>query len=196
MFANSMTLAQAGQRASENIVGHNAEADGYDNDNDNSNANNLGSTESEREADIVSIARHISHLGDADALSDRLFNYEKDSPLDPFAEAFDARLWVRMMSHLSKQSSGQRLSGLSYRNLHVHGFGSDAGEYKGCMEQGGPSRLTPDYQQTVASMPLSWASAVRDMFGSQRKRKVQILNGFDGVLEAGEMLVVLGPPGR
>jgi ABC-type multidrug transport system ATPase subunit len=28
-----------------------------------------------------------------------------------------------------------------------------------------------------------------------RKRKVDILNSFDGVLEAGEMLVVLGPPG-
>ncbi len=30
---------------------------------------------------------------------------------------------------------------------------------------------------------------------TDRKRKVQILNNFDGVLEAGEMLVVLGPPG-
>ena len=28
-----------------------------------------------------------------------------------------------------------------------------------------------------------------------RKRKVQILENVDGVLEAGEMLVVLGPPG-
>jgi ATP-binding cassette subfamily G (WHITE) protein 2 (PDR) len=30
---------------------------------------------------------------------------------------------------------------------------------------------------------------------SNRKRKVQILKGVDGVLESGEMLVVLGPPG-
>lgn len=28
-----------------------------------------------------------------------------------------------------------------------------------------------------------------------RKRKVQILNSIDGVLDSGEMLVVLGPPG-
>jgi ATP-binding cassette subfamily G (WHITE) protein 2 (PDR) len=28
-----------------------------------------------------------------------------------------------------------------------------------------------------------------------RKRKVDILNSFDGLLETGEMLVVLGPPG-
>lgn len=28
-----------------------------------------------------------------------------------------------------------------------------------------------------------------------RKHRVNILNNFDGVLDAGEMLVVLGPPG-
>lgn len=35
---------------------------------------------------------------------------------------------------------------------------------------------------------------MRDLV-SNRKRKVQILKGVDGVLESGEMLVVLGPPG-
>lgn len=34
----------------------------------------------------------------------------------------------------------------------------------------------------------------RDHLGHSR-RKVQILTGFDGVLDSGEMLVVLGPPG-
>lgn len=182
-----MTLAQAGQRAGETVAAHNTEAADYH------NMANSRPTGSEREADIVSIARQLSHLGDVDAMSHKLFEYEKNSSLDPFAEAFDARLWVHMMSQVSKQSSGQRLSGLSYRDLHVHGFGSDAGESGMFLEV---MELIADYQQTVASMPLSWASAVRDMFGSQRKRKVQILNGFDGVLEAGEMLVVLGPPGR
>jgi len=37
--------------------------------------------------------------------------------------------------------------------------------------------------------------SLRDIL-SNRKRKVQILNGIDGVLESGELLVVLGPPGR
>lgn len=55
--------------------------------------------------------------------------------------------------------------------------------------------LMADYQSTVATVPLSMVSGVRDLF-SNRKRKVQILNGIDGVLEAGEMLMVLGPPGR
>lgn len=35
---------------------------------------------------------------------------------------------------------------------------------------------------------------LRDMI-TRRKNKVQILSKFDGVLESGEMLVVLGPPG-
>jgi ATP-binding cassette subfamily G (WHITE) protein 2 (PDR) len=39
-------------------------------------------------------------------------------------------------------------------------------------------------------------STLRDLTDASRKRKVNILNGVDGVLEAGEMLVVLGPPGR
>ena len=38
------------------------------------------------------------------------------------------------------------------------------------------------------------AQSARDLILG-RKRKVQILNGIDGVLDAGEMLVVLGPPG-
>lgn len=56
------------------------------------------------------------------------------------------------------------------------------------------SLLTIDYQKTVGNIPLSWASSARDLISS-RKRKVEILDGLDGVLESGEMLVVLGPPG-
>jgi len=86
------------------------------------------SNSSERDADIVSIARQASNTGDTAALSDKLFKYEKNSPLDPFGAEFDPRLWVRMMSHVSRQTKPQRLSGMSYRDLSVHGFGSDAGQ--------------------------------------------------------------------
>jgi ATP-binding cassette subfamily G (WHITE) protein 2 (PDR) len=53
-----------------------------------------------------------------------------------------------------------------------------------------------DYQKTVANLPLSWVSAARGLVQSDRKREVNILNRVDGMLEAGELLVVLGPPGR
>jgi ATP-binding cassette, subfamily G (WHITE), member 2, PDR len=52
-----------------------------------------------------------------------------------------------------------------------------------------------DYQKTVGNLALSMTSSLVDLVNN-RKRKVQILNGLDGVLESGEMLVVLGPPGR
>lgn len=55
--------------------------------------------------------------------------------------------------------------------------------------------LRTDYQKTIANMPLAFAGAIKSTI-SGSKRKVQILNGIDGVLETGEMLVVLGPPGR
>lgn len=54
--------------------------------------------------------------------------------------------------------------------------------------------MSADYQKTVGNLPLVGIGALRDLIGN-RKRKVQILNNMDGVLEAGEMLVVLGPPG-
>ena len=46
----------------------------------------------------------------------------------------------------------------------------------------------------MSNVFLSAASGIRNLV-TGRKRKVQILNGIDGVLESGEMLVVLGPPG-
>ena len=52
-----------------------------------------------------------------------------------------------------------------------------------------------DYQKTVGNLPWSYLGQAMD-YVAGRKRKVQILNGLDGYLESGEMLVVLGPPGR
>lgn len=37
--------------------------------------------------------------------------------------------------------------------------------------------------------------ALRSLFGGGKGRKINILQGVDGVLESGETLVVLGPPG-
>ena len=59
----------------------------------------------------------------------------------------------------------------------------------------GADDLHVDYQKTVGNLPLSMVGQAMDLVAG-RKRKVQILNGMDGYLESGEMLVVLGPPGR
>lgn len=68
-----------------------------------------------------------------------------------------------------------RTAGVAYKNLKVFGYGGGA-----------------DYQETVGNKPLSLISSVASL-ASRKKNKVQILKGFDGVLEAGELLVVLGP---
>lgn len=56
------------------------------------------------------------------------FEYEKDSEFDPFSSNFDARKWTHHMVRASDGASPRRQAGISFRNLGVHGFGSDAGE--------------------------------------------------------------------
>ncbi len=36
----------------------------------------------------------------------------------------------------------------------------------------------------------------KKLLGQDKKRKIDILQNLDGVVHSGEMLVVLGPPGR
>lgn len=110
-----------------------------------------------------------------------LFEAKKDSKLDPFSPNFDAMGWARRIMDIYRRDSENnplRSVGVSFKDLSVYGYGSDS-----------------EYQPTVANIVLSLASQVRQLFSSN-KRKVSILNNFDGLLEAGEMLVVLGPPGR
>lgn len=59
---------------------------------------------------------------------EKLFNYEEDSDLDPFSNNFNAKKYVKGMAGLSEEAGVQRLAGVSYKNMAVHGFGSDAGE--------------------------------------------------------------------
>lgn len=49
-----------------------------------------------------------------------------------------------------------------------------------------------DYQKTVGTLPLQLLGMLQRLFGLAKKRKIDILSGLDGVVHAGEMLVVLG----
>ena len=143
--------------------------------------------------EIFQLARQISSSADG-----HIFNYEKGSILDPFHENFDSRLWISKFANLEDWAlASDRQSGISFKDMTVFGYGTDAGKspYRMLgweMTDG----LMVDYQKTVANIPLSWISAARTLIQGGRKRRVNILNSVDGVLEAGEMLVVLGPPGR
>lgn len=73
--------------------------------------------------DVNQLARYLS----TQSTGGNMFEYEKGSVLDPFGDKFDSRLWVRKFASL--EDWGQdRASGVSFKNLDVFGYGTDAGE--------------------------------------------------------------------
>ncbi|OAA64160.1 ABC-2 type transporter [Akanthomyces lecanii RCEF 1005] len=105
---------------------------------------------------------------------------DKESPLNPHSDNFNARAWAKALSNTMKEhGSGFRQSGICFQDLHVFGYGAET-----------------DYQKDVGNVWLEVPSLARNLFSPNRgKRRIDILRGFDGVVNAGEMLVVLGPPG-
>jgi ABC-type multidrug transport system fused ATPase/permease subunit len=108
------------------------------------------------------------------------FNAAPGSSLDPNGEHFNARAWTKAMLNLQlndENAPPTRTAGVSFRDLNVHGFGADT-----------------DYQKSVGNVWLDGPGLVRKVMGN-KGRKINILQHCDGLVEAGEMLVVLGPPG-
>jgi ATP-binding cassette, subfamily G (WHITE), member 2, PDR len=80
---------------------------------------------------------------------------------------------------LQRQQKTKRLQlGVSFRNLECHGFTSSA-----------------TFQHTVISYAMVLPRLIARCFSRQPPRRVQILRNFDGVVNSGEMLLVLGRPG-
>jgi hypothetical protein len=73
----------------------------------------------------------------------------------------------------------RRTAGVSFRNLNVYGFGTAA-----------------DYQMNVANAWLKAAGWFRSLVVHREKIRIDILRDFEGLVRSGEMLVVLGRPGR
>ncbi|CAG8905870.1 unnamed protein product [Penicillium egyptiacum] len=103
-----------------------------------------------------------------------IFHPLPGSELDPQSSSFNTRAWVEALVRYESEdleSGRRRKSGVSFRNLDVYGFG-----------------MSTDYQKSVGNSILS-------LFTQRRKRRIDILHGFEGLVNAGEMLLVLGPPG-
>ncbi|CZR65741.1 probable multidrug resistance protein CDR1 [Phialocephala subalpina] len=108
------------------------------------------------------------------------FQPPQNSALDPNGSAFEARAWTKAVLALRSKDPAkyaERTAGVAFRDLNAYGFG-----------------VPTDYQQTVGNVWLGALGLVRKHLGTE-KRKIEILRGLDGIVEAGEMLVVLGPPG-
>lgn len=101
--------------------------------------------------------------------------------LDPTSSSFSQRAWIKTMIGIASRDPERypmRVAGVSYKNLNVHGFGQPT-----------------DYQKTFGNYPLGITSLF-DKIRGKGKTKIQILRNFDGLVKSGEMLVVLGRPGR
>ena len=108
------------------------------------------------------------------------FQPPHNTALDPNGSAFEARAWTKAVLALRSEDPAnyiERTTGVAFRGLNAYGFG-----------------VPTDYQQTVGNVWLGALGLVRKHLGTE-KRKIEILRGLDGIVEAGEMLVVLGPPG-
>jgi ABC-type multidrug transport system ATPase subunit len=71
-----------------------------------------------------------------------------------------------------------RTGGVAFRGLNAHGFGA-----------------ATDYQKDVGNVWLEAIGFVKKALGMAKPRRIDILRDLDGLVESGDMLVVLGPPG-
>ncbi|KAF9875723.1 ABC-2 type transporter [Colletotrichum karsti] len=105
---------------------------------------------------------------------------DPDSPLNPRGSKFNARKWAKTLANVTNEhGSGFRTAGFAFQNLNVFGYGQET-----------------DYQKDVGNIWLELPSITRKLTSKTGgQRRIDILRDFNGVVEAGEMLVVLGPPG-
>lgn len=134
----------------------------------------------ERNKEVNCLARRFSEISGWNEIPSNPLEAAKGTELDPLSPNFKARTWVKSMLKFSKQDgrTPMRTGGVAFRNLSAHGFG-----------------LATDYQKDVGNIWLDSISIVKKLFGMEKSRRIDILQDFEGLLESGEMLVVLGPPG-
>ncbi|EAS35179.3 ABC transporter [Coccidioides immitis RS] len=126
------------------------------------------------------LSRSVSHQGGYGGQVERrdtLAGIEIGDPvLDPTKPEFDFYKWARMFMKLMEDDGIKRpRTGVTWKDLNVSGSGA-----------------AMHYQNTVLS-PIMAPFRLREYFGTKSEKL--ILRKFNGVLKAGEMLIVLGRPG-
>ena len=105
----------------------------------------------------------------------------QDEPcLDPESSEFDHYRWAEAAtSRLCREGITLQEQGIIFSNLRVSG-----------------SESALQLQETVlSSFTVPFRILVQSMFGCSHVGRRRILHGFDGVLQSGELLLVLGRPG-
>lgn len=139
---------------------------------------------------LVGLARSMSHASAQSSLCAQhpsgdinpFIDSESDPELNPHNENFNLRKWMKSILRITSRDPERyprRTAGVSFRNLNVHGYGTAA-----------------DYQADVANVWLKAYGIVKRLVGFDEKVRIDILRNFEGLVKSGEMLVVLGRPGR
>ncbi|CAI6324450.1 unnamed protein product [Periconia digitata] len=180
--ASTIAANQDGTRLTPGNTNTNNNNNPKDITNQNSEAVSLDSSDSNgrRESVVHQLARRYTEQSVYSTTHQNPFHAQAGSALDPHGDHFNARAWAKAMLNTQLEDPNApppRTAGVSFRNLNVHGFGSDT-----------------DYQKSVGNVWLEGAGLAKKVMGN-KGRKIEILKDIEGLVEAGEMLVVLGPPG-
>lgn len=134
----------------------------------------------EADGQVTRLARTLTSQTNWSMVPENPLNAEEDSSLDPNSANFRARDWVKSAIKLNEAENKTpgRTAGIAFRNLSAHGFGA-----------------ATDYQKDVANVWLEAVGLVKKALGMAKPRRIDILQNFEGLVNHGEMLVVLGPPG-
>lgn len=159
---------------------------------DNASTENGGSVEEIGEKDkqtITNLARQLSQISRrssyhpaGDDLPNPFLDPDADPELNPHSEQFSYKKWIKHILHIRSRDPERypkRSAGVSFRNLNAYGFGTAA-----------------DYQADVFNIWLKGFGWIKNQLGFGKKVRIDILRDFEGLVRSGEMLVVLGRPGR
>ena len=136
-----------------------------------------------RSAEVLDLARRLSIISRQSIYqNNNPFSEGKDSALDPQSPNFSPRAFARSLLNLQARDPEkwkQRTAGFAFKDLNAYGFGS-----------------ATDYQKSVGNVVFELVGMTKMLLGLDRPKRIDILWNLDGLVHEGEMLVVLGPPGR
>ncbi|KAK5064561.1 hypothetical protein LTR84_000394 [Exophiala bonariae] len=143
----------------------------------------VSTPEAKRQHSLVHERLSEHNFNDTDTVADPddvFLTTDPVSPFNPDSENFNARTWAKAVAKIAA-GNGQdfRRIGLCFQNLSVFGYGT-----------------SDDFQKDVANVWLALPNMVCRMFSAKANTsRIDILRSFDGIIQPGEMCVVLGPPG-
>lgn len=198
--AVSQTTARLmNQRLEDELTEGGSQQDGGDSDDSATPVSADEIEEETRHKEITALARTFSKLSqqsqqahvaraepdheDGDLGVNTFLYPEVDPELNPNdPDHFNSRKWTKNFLQMTARDPDRyprRTAGVSFRNLNVFGYGTAA-----------------DYQTNFGNAWLKMMSWVQGQLGLREKKRIDILRNFEGIVHEGEMLVVLGRPGR